>query len=104
MVREGTPPVDPTPTPQKQTPMQVAQDRVRQVMEDGTKLNEFRERAQAMLDDLPNRVPRDDTPGSHYNALKEALEAELSYYNKDTEPTLTPNPAMRCIPSLAHCR
>jgi len=88
MVKEGTPPVDPTPEAPKQTPMQVAQDRVRQVMEDGTKLNDFKERAQMLLDDLPNRVPRDDTPGSHYSALKEALEAELAYYNKKTEPVV----------------
>ena len=86
-VKEGVLPVQETkPDVQKQTPMDVAVDRIKQVAADPTKLDKFKEGAQAMLDDLPNRVARDDTPGSHYSALKEALEAELAYYNKEKLP------------------
>ena len=86
-VKEGVLPIQESQSAvQKQTPMEVAIDRIKQVIANPEKLDKFREGAQAMLDDLPNRVARDDTPGSHYSALKEALEAELAYYNKEKLP------------------
>jgi len=88
-------PMKPDAEPTKTTPIEIALQKIGEAMsETKEQVSKRLEKAQAALDDLPNRVAKDDTPGSHYSALKAALEHEIQAYKSmvdGKEPKVDPN-------------
>lgn len=87
-------PMKPDAEPAKTSPIEVAVQKIGEAMsETKEQVSKRLEKALAALDDLPNRVAKDDTPGSHYSALKAALEHEIQAYKamvEGKEPKVDP--------------
>jgi len=65
----------------KTSPMEMALTKLGEAMNEPKEKVEARlQKARDALDTLPKEEFRDDTPGSHYSALKEALEHEIQGY------------------------
>lgn len=84
----------------KQSPIEVAASKIEEASLESPERVKYRlQSATAALNDLPNRMTRDDTPGSHYSALKEALETEIEAYQKllGIEPTPKQEPSQEIL-------
>jgi len=93
--------VAPTPTVPKKSPHEIAMMKIGESMGNPNKAAYNLQRAQDALDTLPDRVAKDETPGSEYSSRKEALETEIKAYQaiiKGEEPDL--NALVKKEPSI----
>jgi len=76
----------------KISPYEIAVTKLGEAMNESAEKVAIRlQKAVEALDTLPDRVARDDTPGSHYSAIKAALEHEIQGYEsilKGEQPKL----------------
>lgn len=81
----------PEPAPAKQSPHEIALERIGEAMDNPVLAAKRLQEAQDKLDNLPKTEYKDDTPGSLYSSLKESLEAEIKAYTEivaGRKPTL----------------
>jgi len=81
-----------TPTQPKQSPHEVALERIGEATGDLALAAKRLQEAQEKLDNLPKTEYKDDAPGSRYSSLKEALETEIKAYTEiigGKQPDLT---------------
>lgn len=100
-VDQETGEVAPTPTVPKKSPHEIAMMKIGESIGNPNKAAYNLQRAQDALDTLPDRVAKDETPGSEYSSRKEALETEIKAYKaniKGEEPDL--NALVKKEPSI----
>jgi len=78
---EDTPMDKPSPEAPKMSPVEVAISRIGEAMSmPKEKLTERLQKARDALDTLPERIERNDSPGSQYSSIKNSLEQEVKAY------------------------
>lgn len=78
---EDTPMDKPSPEAPRMSPVEVAISRIGEAMSmPKEKLTERLQKARDALDTLPERIERNDSPGSQYSSIKNSLEQEVKAY------------------------